>query len=81
MKQVLVKGGKVAIEEVPPPAAAPGMVLVRVRRSLISSGTESGFVSGGGAAGYLLKKARDPLNVEKVKRKLASIGVRGTWTS
>lgn len=79
MKQVLVKGGKVAIEEVPPPSAAPGMVLVRVRRSLISSGTESGFVSGGGAAGYLLKKARDPLNVEKVKRKLASIGVRGTW--
>lgn len=79
MKQVLVKGGKVQIEDVPPPAAAPGMVLVRVRRSLISSGTESGFVSDGGTAGFVLKKARDPLNVEKVKRKIASVGLRGTW--
>lgn len=79
MKQVLVKGGKVHIEEVPPPAIAPGMALVRVSHSLISSGTESGFVSEGGTAGYVLKKARDPLNVEKVKRKLASVGVKGTF--
>ncbi len=78
MKQVLVKGGDVSIEEVPPPSIAAGQVLVRVRRSLISSGTESGFVSDGGTAGYVLKKARDPLNVEKVKRKLASVGVKGT---
>ena len=78
MKQVLVKGGKVSIEEVPPPAIAPGMALVRVSHSLISSGTESGFVSEGGTAGYVLKKARDPLNVEKVKRKLATVGVKGT---
>jgi threonine dehydrogenase-like Zn-dependent dehydrogenase len=33
MKQVLVKGGKVQIEEVPPPAIAPGMALVRAQRS------------------------------------------------
>lgn len=79
MKQVLVKGGKVQTEEVPPPAVSPGMVLVRVRRSLISSGTESSFVSDSGTAGYVLKKARDPLNVDKMKRKLASVGVRGTW--
>lgn len=78
MKQVLVKGGKVHLETVPPPAIAPGMALVRVRYSLISSGTESGFVSGGGTAAFALKKARDPLNVEKVKRKLATVGVKGT---
>lgn len=78
MKQVLVKSGKVYIEDVPCPAVAPGMALVRVSHSLISSGTESGFVSEGGAAGFLLKKARDPLNVEKVKRKIASVGVKGT---
>jgi predicted dehydrogenase/threonine dehydrogenase-like Zn-dependent dehydrogenase len=78
MKQVLVKGGRVIVEEVPPPAAAPGMCLVRVSHSLISSGTESGLVSGSGTAGYVLDKAKDPLNIEKVKRKLATAGVRST---
>lgn len=78
MKQVLVKGGKVHLESVPPPAIGPGMALVRVHYSLISSGTESSFVSSGGTAAYALKKAQDPLNIEKVKRKLATVGVKGT---
>jgi len=78
MKQVLVKGGSVSVEEMPPPAAGAGMALVRVSHSLISSGTESGFVDSHGVAGYALKKARDPLNIEKVRRKLASAGIRGT---
>jgi len=78
MKQVLVRGGEVSIEELPPPHAGPGMALVQVRHSLISSGTESGFVSDGGTASFLLKKAKDPLNIEKVKRKIASVGIKGT---
>ncbi len=78
MKQVFVKGGKVAVQEVAPPTPDAGMALVRVACSLISSGTESGFVSDGGQAGYILKKARDPLNVEKFKRKLATVGIKGT---
>ncbi len=78
MKQVLVKGGKVQIDEVPPPATTPGVALVRISRSLISSGTESGFVSDGGTAAFVLKKAKDPLNIEKVKRKLATVGWKGT---
>lgn len=78
MKQVLVKGGNVRIEEVPPPSVAPGHALIRVCHSVISSGTESGFVSEGGTASFVMKKARDPLNVEKVKRKIASVGIRGT---
>ena len=78
MKQVLVRGGKVSVEEVPAPACAPRCALVRVTHSLISSGTESAFVSEGGTSSYIMKKAKDPLNVEKVKRKLASIGIRGT---
>lgn len=66
------------IEDVPPPCVAPGHALVRVSYSVISSGTESGFVSEGGTASFVMKKARDPLNVEKVKRKIASVGIRGT---
>jgi predicted dehydrogenase/NADPH:quinone reductase-like Zn-dependent oxidoreductase len=78
LKQVLVRGGKVQIEEIPPPGLMPNGALVRVHHSLISSGTESGFVSSGGTASFVMKKARDPLNVEKVKRKIASVGLRGT---
>jgi hypothetical protein len=78
VKQVLIRGGKVFVEEVPAPASAPRCALVRVSHSLISSGTESTLVSEGGTSSYLMKKMKDPLNVEKVKRKLASIGIRGT---
>lgn len=78
MKQVLVKGGEVSVEEVPPPVAPRGGALVRVACSLISSGTESGFVAQGGTASLLMKKAKDPLNIEKVKRKIASVGIKGT---
>ncbi|NLO34537.1 MAG: oxidoreductase, partial [Candidatus Hydrogenedentes bacterium] len=79
MKQVLIKGGSVKVEEVPMPSVEPGMAVVRVAASLISSGTESSFVAEGGTAGFLLKKARDPLNVEKLKRKLATVGIKSTW--
>jgi len=79
MKQVLVKSGQARVEEVPAPTVAPGMVLVRVRRSVISSGTESAFLSEGGTLSYLMKKARDPQNIEKAKRKLANVGFKGTF--
>ncbi|MBX7259311.1 MAG: bi-domain-containing oxidoreductase [Candidatus Hydrogenedentes bacterium] len=78
MKQVLVKGGKVHVEEVPPPCLVENGALVQIHYSLISSGTESGFVSSGGTASFVAKKARDPLNVEKLKRKIASVGIRQT---
>ncbi len=78
MKQVLVKSGSIQVEDVPPPMKEPGTALVRVAASLISSGTESDFLSEGGMAGYAIKKARDPLNIENVKRKLATVGIKGT---
>jgi predicted dehydrogenase/threonine dehydrogenase-like Zn-dependent dehydrogenase len=47
MKAVLqdLKSGKVTVAEVPPPALQPGGVLVRVRRSLISIGTERAVIA------------------------------------
>lgn len=77
MKQVLIRGGQVAVEEAPRPLVRPKSALVRISHSLISSGTESTLVSDGGTASYLVKKAQDPLNVQKLKRKLATVGVRG----
>ena len=44
MKQVLIRGGGVAIEEVPAPVASPRGVLVRVEWSCVSVGTESASV-------------------------------------
>jgi predicted dehydrogenase/threonine dehydrogenase-like Zn-dependent dehydrogenase len=40
VKQVLIRSGAVVVEDVPAPAAAPGHVLVSVRHSCISAGTE-----------------------------------------
>ncbi len=40
MKQVLVRGGGVVVEEVPAPALGPRSLLVRVHYSCVSVGTE-----------------------------------------
>ncbi|NLN92074.1 MAG: Gfo/Idh/MocA family oxidoreductase [Candidatus Hydrogenedens sp.] len=79
MKQVAVTGGKISVVEVPPPLPGPGMALVQTAFSLISSGTESAFVSSGGAAGLAVKKALDPVMREKFKNRLATTGIRNTW--
>jgi predicted dehydrogenase/NADPH:quinone reductase-like Zn-dependent oxidoreductase len=44
MKQVLIRGGGVAVEEVPAPSASPRSILVRVEWSCVSVGTESASV-------------------------------------
>jgi predicted dehydrogenase/threonine dehydrogenase-like Zn-dependent dehydrogenase len=45
VKQVLIRGGGVAVEEVPAPTAGPRNVLVRVEWSCVSAGTESASVA------------------------------------
>ncbi len=40
-----LKNGKLQVDEVPPPALQPGGILVRVRRSLISLGTERAIIA------------------------------------
>ena len=40
MKQVLIKSGKITLEEVPAPEIAPGFLLVENCYSFISTGTE-----------------------------------------
>ena len=78
MKQVVIKAGKVSVDEVPVPTIEPGMVLVRVHRSAISSGTESAMVSGGGALSLAMKHLKNPLSVDKLKRKFATVGIKAT---
>jgi len=67
MKQILqnFKTGELTVEEVPVPSVRPGLVRVRNRYSLISSGTEGGTVKLGEM--NLLRKARArPEQVRKV---------------
>lgn len=67
MKQVLIQQGEAVVRDVPAPIVEPGRVLVRVRRSCISIGTEMAGVRASGTP--LWKKALD--KPEQVKRVVA----------
>lgn len=77
MKQVLVKRGKVQIENVPAPLLGDNHVLVEVAYSLISTGTEVTGVKRSGES--LAKKAiHQPENVKKVLNVLKEKGIKKT---
>ena len=73
MKQVLIKQGQVVVEDIPAPQVEPGTLLVRVKFSSISAGTE---ISG-------LKSASQPLwkralkNPKAVKSTMEMAATRG----
>jgi predicted dehydrogenase/threonine dehydrogenase-like Zn-dependent dehydrogenase len=52
VKQVLIRGGGVAVEDVPAPVASPRGILVRVEWSCVSVGTESASVAMSGLPLY-----------------------------
>ncbi len=79
MKQVVqhVKSGVVQVLDVPPPAIAPGNVLVRVHASVISVGTERSSVTERSQS--LLTKARkNPDLVSKVLEQVRQQGLGAT---
>ncbi|MDB4214592.1 bi-domain-containing oxidoreductase [Burkholderiaceae bacterium] len=77
MKQVMVSGGAVRLEEVPAPLVERGTVLVRTHHSCISIGTEMSGVRSSGAS--LWKRAlRQPQHVRKVIDMVLSDGLAYT---
>lgn len=73
-----LKNGSMQILEVPIPSLLPGTVLVRVRYSLISAGTESSTVKAARAS--LIEKARSrPQQAKQVLDTLLSQGPVQTW--
>jgi predicted dehydrogenase/threonine dehydrogenase-like Zn-dependent dehydrogenase len=77
MKQVVLRGGKTQVVEVPEPAPAPGSVLVANAFSAISSGTERSVVASG--SGSLAARAiRNPELVALTLRHAREHGVRET---
>lgn len=65
MKQLLVKAGGVVIEEVPPPQVSPKSILVAVRHSCVSVGTELSGVKMSGLPLYQ-RALKQPENVKRV---------------
>lgn len=77
MKQVLIRQGQVIVEDIPAPQVEPNTVLVRVKHSCISIGTEMAGIKGSGMP--LWKKAlRDPGKVKTVLQMAASQGITKT---
>jgi predicted dehydrogenase/threonine dehydrogenase-like Zn-dependent dehydrogenase len=74
MKQVLVSGGAVRLEDVPAPMVEPGTVLIQMDHSCISIGTEMSGVKSSGVP--LWKRAlRQPQHVKKVIDMLMTDGM------
>jgi predicted dehydrogenase/threonine dehydrogenase-like Zn-dependent dehydrogenase len=77
MKQVLVSGGMVHLEDVPAPGVEPGTVLIQMDHSCISIGTEMSGVKSSGVP--LWKRAmRQPQHVKKVIDMLMTDGLAQT---
>ena len=77
MRQVLVSGGRVHLEEVPAPLVEPGTVLIQMNHSCISIGTEMSGVKSSGVP--LWKRAlRQPQHVKKVVDMLMTDGLAQT---
>jgi predicted dehydrogenase/threonine dehydrogenase-like Zn-dependent dehydrogenase len=80
MKQVLIHKGSALVADVPAPRVEPGEVLVGVRVSCLSVGTEMSGVRS--SAVPLWKKAlQQPEKVGEVANKLATQGLRRTWSA
>lgn len=78
MLQVAVSGGQIHVVEVPDPALRPGGALVRTSHSLISVGTESASVGGGGRESLVVKALRNPALVRKVMDRVSTHGLKST---
>ncbi|HUI31075.1 MAG TPA: bi-domain-containing oxidoreductase [Candidatus Acidoferrales bacterium] len=80
MKQVLARKGKIFVEEVPAPTVHPGCVLVQVKYSLVSTGTELSGIEMSGES--LINKARrQPDKARKMIQRMRDEGVLGVLTS
>jgi predicted dehydrogenase len=77
VKQVLFRGGKVVVEEVPAPRTEAGQVLVQVAWSCVSPGTELVTASATSATHILGRLRRDPAPIRKAIATFRDRGLRG----
>jgi len=75
MKQVVLKSGKVAVKEVPPPTCCDNEVLVANAYSAISVGTELDMITTGKHS-LLLKALKNPDLIKKALNYMKSKGIK-----
>jgi predicted dehydrogenase/threonine dehydrogenase-like Zn-dependent dehydrogenase len=78
VKQVLVRGGSVLVQQVPAPEVSQKNILVRVTHSCISVGTEMAGVKMSGLPLYR-RALKQPHHVKKVLQVMRDQGVKRTW--
>ncbi len=77
MKQVLIKQGRVVVQEIPAPLVSDGGVLIRVVHSCISAGTELASLQSSGKS--LIRRALEqPEQVRRVLKLAKSEGIAKT---
>ncbi|QWR78709.1 bi-domain-containing oxidoreductase [Candidatus Magnetomonas plexicatena] len=79
MKQILIRGGEVFVEDVPAPVAAPGFVVVRTVFSAISSGTELTGIKHG-ATPLWERALREPEKIKQAVGMAAQRGIKSTYS-
>ncbi len=77
MKQVLVKKGQAIVVETPAPAITPQNVMVEVKYSLISTGTEIANIQRSKKS-LIQRISTNPENIKKVLQMVQAKGLRGT---
>lgn len=77
MKQVLIRAGSAVVEDIPAPKVSPGSLLVQVRHSCISVGTEMASVRSSGLPLYR-RALQQPDNVKRVLEMVRDQGVKKT---
>jgi predicted dehydrogenase/threonine dehydrogenase-like Zn-dependent dehydrogenase len=82
MKQVIqsLKTGTIEVAEVPVPRTAPGTILIRTSRTLISAGTERMLLDFG-RGGWIAKARQQPDKVRMVLNKAKTDGIAATVAS
>ena len=80
MKQVLLRGGKAVVEDVPAPCPAPDQVFVRVAWSCISPATELAGAARMRVANILERFRRDPERLRKALDVLRNHGPKTLFT-
>lgn len=78
MKQVLVRGGSVLVQDVPTPLVSPKSILVRVRHSCISAGTEMAGVRMSGLPLYR-RALKQPHHVKRVLQMMRDQGIKRVY--
>jgi predicted dehydrogenase/threonine dehydrogenase-like Zn-dependent dehydrogenase len=79
VKQVLLRRGEAVVDAVPAPMVEPGTVLVRVRSSCISVGTEMSGLRNSGLPLWKLA-LKYPEHLKKTIETVGTLGVEKTWS-